>query len=103
MLYISAPNPSSLPERAKGEVYHEVAPQLIFMAYLQRVVNGGGFVDREYGIGRLPSCSRSRPGKSRGLDMTAPPGACAREGVPCRCEGRLTAKGATWLQPNGSP
>jgi hypothetical protein len=36
---------------AKGEVYHEVAPQLIFMAYLQRVVNGGGFVDREYGIG----------------------------------------------------
>lgn len=36
---------------AKGEVYHEVAPQLIFMAFLQRVVNGGGFVDREYGIG----------------------------------------------------
>ncbi len=36
---------------AKSEVYHEVAPQLIFMAYLQRVVNGGGFVDREYGIG----------------------------------------------------
>jgi hypothetical protein len=36
---------------AKGEVFHEVAPQLIFMAYLQRVVNGGGFVDREYGIG----------------------------------------------------
>jgi hypothetical protein len=36
---------------AKGEVYHEVAPQLIFMGYLQRVVNGGGFVDREYGIG----------------------------------------------------
>lgn len=36
---------------AKGEMYHEVAPQLIFMAFLQRVVNGGGIVDREYGIG----------------------------------------------------
>lgn len=36
----------------QGETYHEVAPQLVFMAYLQRVVNGGGYVDREYGIGR---------------------------------------------------
>ena len=36
----------------QGENYHEVAPQLVFMAYLQRVVNGGGYVDREYGIGR---------------------------------------------------
>jgi hypothetical protein len=36
----------------KGDMYHEVAPQLIFTAYLQRVVNGGGFVDREYGVGR---------------------------------------------------
>lgn len=36
----------------KGEAYHEVAPQLVFMAYLQRVVNGGGHVAREYGIGR---------------------------------------------------
>jgi hypothetical protein len=32
--------------------YHEVAPQLVLMAFLQRVVNGGGYVDREYGIGR---------------------------------------------------
>jgi hypothetical protein len=36
----------------QGENYHEVAPQLVFMAYLRRVVNGGGIVDREYGIGR---------------------------------------------------
>ena len=35
-----------------GMVYHEVAPQLVLMAFLQRVVNGGGFVEREYGIGR---------------------------------------------------
>ncbi|WP_322761457.1 AAA family ATPase [Frankia sp. Cr2] len=35
-----------------GIVYHEVAPQLVLMGYLQRVVNGGGHVEREYGIGR---------------------------------------------------
>jgi hypothetical protein len=32
--------------------YHEVAPQLVLMAFLQRVVNGGGYIDREYGVGR---------------------------------------------------
>lgn len=37
---------------AAGMPYHEVAPQLVLMAYLQRVVNGGGYVDREYGVGR---------------------------------------------------
>jgi hypothetical protein len=35
-----------------GAAYHEVAPQLVLMAFLQRVVNGGGFVEREYGVGR---------------------------------------------------
>lgn len=35
----------------RNEVYHEAAAQLIFMGFLQRVVNGGGFVDREYGVG----------------------------------------------------
>ncbi|MCK9925128.1 ATP-binding protein [Frankia sp. AgPm24] len=33
------------------EHYHEVAPQLVLMGFLQRVVNGGGFVEREYGVG----------------------------------------------------
>jgi hypothetical protein len=37
---------------ATGVPYHEVAPQLVLMAFLQRVVNGGGHIDREYGIGR---------------------------------------------------
>lgn len=32
--------------------YNEAAAQLVFMAFLQRVVNGGGFIDREYGVGR---------------------------------------------------
>jgi hypothetical protein len=36
---------------AAEEGYHETAAQLIFMAYVQRVVNGGGYVDREYGAG----------------------------------------------------
>nr|WP_307874436.1 AAA family ATPase [Frankia nepalensis] len=35
----------------KGGFYHEVAPQLILMGYLQRVVNGGGQIEREYAIG----------------------------------------------------
>jgi hypothetical protein len=44
--------------REHGEVlagampYREVAAQLVLMAYLQRVVNGGGHIDREYGVGR---------------------------------------------------
>ncbi|RMI35857.1 ATP-binding protein [Nocardia stercoris] len=31
--------------------YHEAAVQLVVMAYLQRVVNGGGYIGREYGLG----------------------------------------------------
>jgi hypothetical protein len=36
----------------KGTAYHEVAPQLVIMAFIHRVVNGGGFITREYGVGR---------------------------------------------------
>jgi hypothetical protein len=35
----------------KGTIYHEVAPQLVMMAFIHRIVNGGGYVDREYGLG----------------------------------------------------
>lgn len=35
-----------------GMTYHEVAPQLVMMAYLQKIANGDGFIDREYGLGR---------------------------------------------------
>jgi hypothetical protein len=40
--------------------YSEAAAQLVFMAFLQRVVNGGGFIDREYavGSGRIDLCVR---------------------------------------------
>ena len=40
--------------------YHEVAPQLVTMAFLHRVVNGGGTVEREYAVtsGRIDLCVR---------------------------------------------
>ncbi len=31
--------------------YHEIAPHLVLMAFLDRVVNGGGSLEREYAIG----------------------------------------------------
>ncbi|MGW4108560.1 ATP-binding protein, partial [Streptomyces sp. NPDC004976] len=44
--------------RENGEIlattstYPEAAAQLVMMAYLHRIVNGAGFIDREYGVGR---------------------------------------------------
>ena len=32
--------------------YHEIAPHLVLMAFLHRVINGGGTLEREYAIGR---------------------------------------------------
>src|SRR5690606_41294174 len=37
---------------ADGFHYREAGPHLMLMAFLQRVVNGGGTVMREYGLGR---------------------------------------------------
>jgi hypothetical protein len=37
---------------AAKQTYHEAACQLVFMGFLHRVVNGGGYIDREYGVGR---------------------------------------------------
>jgi hypothetical protein len=36
----------------KSALYHEIAPHLVLMAFLHRVVNGGGSLEREYAIGR---------------------------------------------------
>ncbi len=33
--------------------YQEAGPQLLLQAFLQRIVNGGGRVEREYGLGRM--------------------------------------------------
>lgn len=35
----------------KAAPYHEIAPHLVLMAFLHRVVNGGGTLEREYAIG----------------------------------------------------
>src|SRR6056297_3469774 len=32
--------------------YEEAGPQLLLQAFLQRIINGGGLIDREYGLGR---------------------------------------------------
>jgi hypothetical protein len=37
---------------AAGFRYQEAGPHLMLMAFLQRVVNGGGRIEREYGLGR---------------------------------------------------
>lgn len=34
-------------------LYKEAGPQLLLQAFLQRIVNGGGRVEREYGLGRM--------------------------------------------------
>ena len=43
--------------------YHEIAPHLVLMAFLHRVVNGGGSLEREYAIGRrrMDICLRYGP------------------------------------------
>ena len=42
----------------KSAPYHEIAPHLVLMAFLHRVVNGGGTLEREYAIGsdRMDLC-----------------------------------------------
>jgi hypothetical protein len=42
----------------KRKTYTEAAHHLLFMAWLQRIVNGGGYITREYaaGLGRVDLC-----------------------------------------------
>ncbi|BAZ89325.1 hypothetical protein NIES932_08010 [Raphidiopsis curvata NIES-932] len=44
----------------KSVPYHEIAPHIVLMAFLHRVVNGGGTLEREYAIGsgRMDICLR---------------------------------------------
>ena len=44
----------------KSAPYHEIAPHLVLMAFLHRVANGGGVLEREYAIGsdRMDLCLR---------------------------------------------
>jgi hypothetical protein len=36
---------------ANRQNYNQAAPQLVLMAYMERIVNGGGRIEREYGVG----------------------------------------------------
>jgi len=44
----------------KSAPYYEIAPHLVLMAFLHRVINGGGTLEREYAIGsdRMDLCLR---------------------------------------------
>ena len=47
----------------KSAPYHEIAPHLVLMAFLHRVANAGGTLEREYAIGsgRMDICLRYGP------------------------------------------
>jgi len=47
----------------KSAPYHEIAPHLVLMAFLHRVANAGGTLEREYAIGsgRMDLCLRYGP------------------------------------------
>lgn len=51
--------------------YHEIAPHLVLMAFLHRVANGEGTIEREYaiGMGRMDLCLRYRA-LTLGLELT---------------------------------
>jgi hypothetical protein len=63
--------------------YKEAGPQLLMQAFLQRIINGGGRVEREYGLGRRrtdllviwPAAARAveqRSGGTEGTGVLAP-------------------------------
>jgi hypothetical protein len=53
----------------RGQSYPEIAPHIVLMAYLQRVVNGGATIEREYaaGSGRMDLCIRWPTGSGEQL------------------------------------
>jgi hypothetical protein len=72
----------------QGGGYNEFAAQLVFMAYLQRVVNGGGHVDREYGVsagaGSTCWCASPTPAPTAGRP-------CNGKRSSCSCAARAGA------------
>ena len=81
------------------EQYHEAGPQLLLQAHLQRVVNGGGRIEREYALGRgrtdllivWPQGGRERrfvvecKVLSKGLERTIAEGVEQTRGYADRC------------------
>ena len=111
--------------------YREAGPQLILQAFLQRVVNGGGRIEREYGLGRgrtdllilwprgerrrfVVECKVFHEGKRRSLDGVIGRGVEQTLGYLDRCgsgEGHLVvfdrkrreAVGGEGVPPRGAP
>ena len=81
--------------------YREAGPQLLLQAFLQRIVNGGGRIEREYGLGRgrtdllvtWPQAGRARRfvieckvlDARKGLDTTIRDGLRQTAGYADRC------------------
>ncbi len=90
--------------------YHEIAPHLVLMAFLHRVVNGGGTLEREYAIGsgRMDLCLRYRgpdpgygtEGLARRGRGPAGRGAGTTGRVSCRAWGW---RPAGWSSSTGGP
>ena len=56
--------------------YREAGPQLLLQAFLQRIVNGGGRIEREYGLGRRRTdllIVWPLPGSASGAEAPRPP------------------------------
>ena len=67
--------------------YQEAWPQLLLQAFLQRVVNSGGRIEREYGLGRgRTDLLLVWPRAGAGADADAPPGGGAFPDGPARVD-----------------
>ncbi len=75
----------------KGQVWPEAAHQIVLMAFLQRIVNGAGWIEREYGLGskRLDLLIRWHLERDK-------------SGVPIRQE-RFAIEVKVWRQGQGDP
>ena len=75
----------------RGQVWPEAAHQIVLMAFLQRIVNGGGWIEREYGLGtqRLDLLIRWHLQRDK-------------NGVPIRQE-RFALEVKVWRQGQGDP
>ena len=64
--------------------YKEAGPRLLLQAFLQRIINDGGRLNREYGIGRgRPTCSSSASGRGAGVSWSTPADHPRTQGRAC--------------------
>ena len=77
--------------------YQEAWPQLLLQAFLQRVVNSGGRIEREYGLGRgrtdllIVRAAPARRTAVHAMDLPTP-----AAGGRARRQGRDRVQGAAW-------